>query len=282
MRLKLTYINSTWEAATTYIHFSCFHLCCKRCLRAHRLTKTRKPIQRILGHHPTTLILLGTEPYTIFDGSKISTQFHQSQIPWGIRPSNVRSHLGKHFAQKDGFISSLSSGASHLLGGLPGRCNCPMISPSIPQICCCVLHVTPSPGTAYLLSSSCLFLRTRNLLKAQQIPTETPSSIRVCWDYFSNLFHSPWPLPQIQVTPISITLIYSCSCCYWICLPWSNHFLLFLYPQNHVLWSTCGGSCSYLPNSPSSTPSSNKLTYPSHREKRVTQNAWSCYQARLV
>lgn len=101
-------MNSTWEAARNYIHFSCFHWCCKLCLR-------------------------GTEPYTIFDGSKISTQFNQSQIPWGTRP-NVKSSLRKHFAQKDGFIISSSSDESDLLDGLPGRCNCPIILWSISQM----------------------------------------------------------------------------------------------------------------------------------------------------
>lgn len=97
-------------------------------------------------------------------------------------------------------------------------------------------NVTTSPGTAYLLPFSCLFLRTRTLLKAQQIQTKTSLSICVCWDCFRNPYytrrHCPRPLPQIRVTPPSVTLIHSCSCCCWIFLPWSNHFLLFLHLQN--------------------------------------------------
>lgn len=148
------YINSAQGIAKNYIHFNCFYLCCKLCLWAQGLMQARKQLQRILGHHPKTLVLLGTEPYTIL---LMATRYHvSSTVTSSLRhkPSNFRSSLAKYFAQKDVLMISLSSGESDLLGGLPGRGKSPLLCEESPKSAavssCTSLPRNHSPTTILL------------------------------------------------------------------------------------------------------------------------------------
>lgn len=100
--------------------------------------------------------------------------------------------------------------------------------------------------------------RKHNKFKLRPLPPSV--SAEVISDIHPTIhLHSSWLLPQIQVTtPIyyAHSLVFMLLLIFY--LLWSNHLLLFLYIQN----LSPDGSCSYLPQTPSSTTSGNRLALP--------------------
>lgn len=265
MRLKWMCISSGWGTAKNCLPCSCFHLCCKLCLR---LMQSRKQLPSILGYHPKTLVLLGTEPYTIFLTAtryhQLSSTSHAFPEAWDLLITQA-AYWGKHFVQNDAKREWLillrwrwSTGrpawqvevASYLRKHPPGLLLCPARS-NLPR--------------SHLHTTIFLSMKTRTLLKAQQIQTKTPHFC-VCWDYFPcPPYHtSPQSLATASDTSDSILLLFT-----------PVHATVGFFPPliqpplavplppepfHHVLWGIYGGSRSYLPNTPSSTPS--PLPYP--------------------
>ena len=243
--------------------------------------QSRKQLQRVPGHHPNTLVLLGTEPYTIFliaTRYQLSSTSHKFPKAWDLLNIEVvYESILQRMMQKEN--DSFPSGESDVLGGLSGRYKYPVAFWNIHKYAA--------------LSSMC-----------QQPRNHWPTTILgPSWKH--NKFKLR-PLPhlcvlrfQVSILPYiivlghclkykslhpSIILIHLCSCCYW--------FFFSPDPTSSCYSSTSrtfppASSCFYLPNIPSSTPSGNRFTLSIRKSMwlrwatKSTQK-WSSNQASLV
>lgn len=215
------YINNSWEAVTVCIHFSCFHLCYRLCLRAHRLMKTRKQGQRILGHHPRTLILLGTEPYMFLMTPKyrLSSTSHKFPEASGllmleaIQESTLHRQMLSLVPSPQVKVIYWAASLADVMAQLSHEA----ALTSTPVFCMC--YPPQEPLTTIFLSVP----ENQDPLESTTNSNYRPPLLSVSAEIISEIFLLCISIVlghclKYKSLP-SITFIHSCSCCYWIFPP---------------------------------------------------------------